>query len=88
MSAQKKVPSPPSFESKIARDRAYFEELIVMLKELKPEGWRKEVKHAKQMIKTLDRMSDLNRLEKLRNTCKSIFRHRKKEMERIEGERA
>lgn len=79
-----KVVSPPSFESKIARDRAYFEELILMLKELKPEGWRKEVKHAKSVIKAIDRMNDLNRLEKLRDVCKTIARRRKKEIKEID----
>ncbi|MGA9173266.1 MAG: hypothetical protein WBZ33_04710 [Thermoactinomyces sp.] len=65
---------PPSQESKIARDRAYFEELIAYLKHLKPEGWRKEVRNAKKMIQTLDRIADLNRLEKLRDTCKALAR--------------
>jgi hypothetical protein len=69
----------PSFESKIARNRACFEELILMLKEIKPEGWRKEVKHAKKMIKAIDRMNDLNRLEKLRDVCKSLARRYRKQ---------
>ncbi|MBH8606003.1 hypothetical protein [Thermoactinomyces sp. CICC 10521] len=79
MTQKNLVKPPPSFESKVARDRAYFEELILMLKEIKPEGWRAEVRYAKKMIKAIDRVNDLNRLEKLRNTCKALVRRYRKQ---------
>lgn len=83
MNTQKqKVISPPSFESKIARDREYFLELIAMLKALKPKGWRKEVRHAQEMIKAIDQAEDRNRLDKLRNTCKAIARRYRKEQKK------
>lgn len=74
-----KVVSPPTFESKIARDREKFEEYILMLKKIKPKGWRKEVKDAKRWIKTFDRMEDLNQLDKLRLVCKTIIRRYQKQ---------
>lgn len=80
------VKSPPTFESKIARDRDYFEQLIHLLKQTKPEGWRKEVRHAKKMIAALDRIDDLNRLEKLRDMCKWLTRRYRKQKQQGESD--